>query len=131
MQLCAFPTLFNNCIILDIWAAFNSGKATLIPTESWVDDDCIHSVYAKGDLDDYCNLAILIFAKIVNLLSTTRGLKGRARATSLKSSLYSLWEEMQDWRLQRPREAYPLLRDTEPSKPFPEVLYSRSSPSES
>lgn len=124
-----FLAPFNVWFVTDTWAAFNSGKATLIPTESWVNDDCITSVYAKGDLDDYCNLAILIFAKIVNILSAAQELKGGARAASLNASLCSLWEEMQEWRQFRPREVYPLLRDTDPSKPFPEVLYSQSSPS--
>lgn len=84
----------------------------------------------NGDLDDYCNFAILIFAQIVNLLSGARELKGGARFASLKDSVCALWDEMQKWHLLRPREVYPLLRDTDPSKVFPDVIYNRSSPSE-
>ncbi|KAH2132806.1 hypothetical protein KXV68_000439, partial [Aspergillus fumigatus] len=48
----------------DVWAAFISGKTTLIPTDFWLDDMSVESIAAGGDVDDYCNLAILIFAKI-------------------------------------------------------------------
>lgn len=118
-----------NCVILDVWAAFNSGKATLIPTDSWVDNVSISSVSANGDLDDYCNLAILIFAEIVNLLSGAREAEGGTTNTSFEDSVRSLWKDMQTWYLLRPREVRPLLRHTEPSKIFPEVVYTRYSPS--
>ncbi|KAJ9491396.1 hypothetical protein VN97_g1851 [Penicillium thymicola] len=113
---------------IDVWAAFNSGKATLIPTESWVDNMCIDYVLANGDLDDYCNLANLIFAKIVNILSTSQQSRKEMRTAGLQVSICTLWDEMQKWYQLRPSEVCPLLRDFAPTKVFPEALYIRSAP---
>ncbi|KAI9040287.1 uncharacterized protein KD926_008377 [Aspergillus affinis] len=104
---------------IDVWAAFNSGKATLIPTESWVDNMCIDYVLANGDLDDYCNLAILIFAKIVNILSTPQQYKREVRAAKLRASICTLWDEMQEWYQLRPSETGLVTRG-------PENLYTSS-----
>ncbi|KAJ5348396.1 uncharacterized protein N7506_001649 [Penicillium brevicompactum] len=79
---------------IDVWAAFNSGKATLIPTESWVDNMSIDYVLANGDLDEYCNLAILIFAKIVNALSNFHV----SQASAFKATASALWHELQTWK---------------------------------
>ncbi|QMW28634.1 hypothetical protein G4B84_003923 [Aspergillus flavus NRRL3357] len=54
---------------IDVWAAFISGKTTLIPTDFWLDDTSIESLATERDVDDYCNLAIFIFAQIVNMLA--------------------------------------------------------------
>ncbi|KAK9848916.1 hypothetical protein MYU51_015241 [Penicillium brevicompactum] len=85
---------------IDVWAAFNSGKATLIPTESWVDNMSIDYVLANGDLDEYCNLAILIFAKIVNALSNFHV----SQASAFKATASALWHELQTWYRLRPPE---------------------------
>ncbi|KAI9929559.1 hypothetical protein ASPWEDRAFT_172784 [Aspergillus wentii DTO 134E9] len=103
---------------IDVWAAFTSGKTTLIPTDFWVDDQSIGSASARGNIDDYCNLAILIFAEIVNVLATHQGTSARLK----------LWEQLQEWRRLRPKEAYPLLTSsTTLSTPFPSVVYTTSS----
>ncbi|RKK78587.1 hypothetical protein BFJ71_g16446, partial [Fusarium oxysporum] len=58
---------------IDVWAAFFLNQTTLIPTDSWVDEESLVLVAEKGDTDDYCNLAILIFAKIINVLNEEDG----------------------------------------------------------
>jgi hypothetical protein len=122
-------SLWLIAIAKDVWAAFISGKATLIPTESWVDDMSIGSVLAKGDLDDYCNLAHLIFAKIVNVLATFQNYGRTTRAAMLEAPLCGLWDAMQEWYRLRPADVCPVLRDFPPSRVFPDVLHARSSPS--
>lgn len=117
----------------DVWAAFVSGKPTLIPTDFWLDDMSIESVAAKVAVDDYCNLAILIFARIVNLLASRDPNEEEFQSTRPTSSMLSLWDDLQKWRRLRPPEVRPLLRD-DPSPTgnvFPMVVYSRSSSSES
>ncbi|PYI09799.1 hypothetical protein BO78DRAFT_22899 [Aspergillus sclerotiicarbonarius CBS 121057] len=107
--------------IADVWAAFVSGKTTLIPTDFWIDDMSIESVAAKGNLDDYCNLTNLIFAEIVNLRAAGCHENGA-------TSVWSLWNELQTWYRLRPQDVCPLLRDhSSPGKVFPTILYSRSS----
>lgn len=116
----------TNCLI-DVWAAFISGKTTLIPTHFWVDDMSIKSVMTKGNVDDYCNLAILIFAEIINLLHTDKGYR-----PALATSVSSLWDELQKWYQLRPQEVCPLLRDSlASSKVFPTIVYTHASSSES
>ncbi|KAJ5087174.1 Zn(II)2Cys6 transcription factor [Penicillium angulare] len=88
---------------IDVWAAFISGQTTLIPTDSWVDDSSISSVAAKGNIDDYCNLAILIFAQIVNLLGHA-GPDDKEHDPFFNFSVARLWGELQDWWQLRPRE---------------------------
>jgi hypothetical protein len=51
----------------DVWAAFLLEEETLIPTGDWVDDSDVRSIAATGTLDAYCNIANLIFAKMINL----------------------------------------------------------------
>ncbi|PLB53777.1 hypothetical protein P170DRAFT_4722 [Aspergillus steynii IBT 23096] len=108
---------------IDIWAAFISGNSTLIPTDFWLDDMSLQSVAAKGDIDDYCNLSILTFARIVNLLAPA----GRDD-DSIGVSCNALWDDLQTWYRSRPTEVAPLVRET-PSPPnvFPSVVFSRSS----
>jgi hypothetical protein len=117
----------------DVWAAFVSGKPTLIPTDFWLDDMSVESVAAKMDVDDYCNLAILVFARIVNLLASPDSDEEEFQSARPASSMQSLWDDLQKWRRLRPPEVCPLLRDD--SSPtgnvFPMVVYSRSSSSES
>ncbi|KAL3472074.1 hypothetical protein BJX99DRAFT_262682 [Aspergillus californicus] len=112
---------------IDVWAAIISSKATLIPTESWVDDMSIDSILVDGDLDDYCNLPNLIFARIVNLLSAPQEPTKEMAAASSKALLGALWDEMQKWYHLPPTEVCPLLRDFSRAKVFPEVMFTRSS----
>lgn len=89
----------------------------------------IASVAAKRDIDDYCNLANLIFAEIVNFLAT-RGPDESGHDSTYTASVSALWQKLQDWRVFRPQEVSPLLRNPPASsKVFPVVLYSRSSSS--
>lgn len=118
----------TNCA-LDIWAAFISGQTTLMTTDSWVEDDSIESVATSRDIDQYCNLAILIFAKIVNSLATEA--RPDAQSCDRRTLLIEdLWSELQEWRKLRPREICPLLRCSPMgSNPFPTVVYTQSSSS--
>ncbi|CEJ55696.1 hypothetical protein PMG11_01937 [Penicillium brasilianum] len=112
---------------IDVWAAYISGKTTLIPTDSWVDDSSIPSVAAKGNVDDYCNLAILTFAQIVNLLADAR-LYEKDGSPVYYSAVGKLWDALQEWRRLRPKEVCPLLRESSRgSNPFPTVVLSWSS----
>ncbi|KAF9889264.1 hypothetical protein FE257_007577 [Aspergillus nanangensis] len=112
---------------IDIWAAFTSGKTTLIPTDFWLDDTCVKSLAMRGDVDDYCNLAILIFARVVNLLATP-GLDAESVKPALRASYLVLWDELQTWYRLRPEDVCPLLRDDfSQSRVFPNIVYTRSS----
>jgi len=87
----------------------------------------IESVMTKGNVDDYCNLAILIFAQIINLLHTDEGYR-----PALATSVSSLWDELQKWCRLRPQEVCPLLRDSSlSSSVFPTIVYTHVSSSES
>jgi hypothetical protein len=106
--------------ISDIWAAFILGQTTLISTETWVQDDVIESVATTGNLDDYCNLSILMFAKVINLLAPAR------EYPPSPGEVRKLWDQLQLWRDMRPPSALPLIAFTEPDQPFPAAIYAAS-----
>ncbi|KAE8309293.1 hypothetical protein BDV41DRAFT_567467 [Aspergillus transmontanensis] len=107
--------------------SFCSGKTTLIPTAFWTDDMSIMSAAADGDIDNYCNLVILVFAKIVNLLATF-SLSNRIPELEPRVSMIVLWNELQEWYRLRPKQVYPLLRsDCTPSNTLPNVVFTQSS----
>lgn len=111
----------------DVWAAFNTRQKTLIPTESWVENDSITFVAHTGDLDDYCNLPILFFARIVNLMASPHIAPGDPGVVAL---IEELWGKLQQWHSCRPEKARPLARvDLTGINPFPHVIYAQSSPS--
>ncbi|KAF4970017.1 hypothetical protein FSARC_2834 [Fusarium sarcochroum] len=111
---------------IDVWAAFILGQTTLIPTDSWVDQDSLTMVSAKGDTDDYCNLAILIFARIINVLNEGGSAK-RQSQNKLRENVQSLWDELQRWRHWRLQSVKPLLRADESEKsPFPTIMFALS-----
>ncbi|KAL4959555.1 Zn(II)2Cys6 transcription factor [Aspergillus stella-maris] len=112
---------------IDIWAAFITGKTTLIPTDFWLDDTSIESVRDQGNIDDYCNLPILLFAKIVNLLSANSADINYDNRPVPAFLAPSVWDELQKWYQLRPPEVCPLLEDFPSSKVFPTILLSRSS----
>lgn len=115
----------------DVWAAFILNQTTLIPTDSWVDEDSLVSVAAKGDTDGYCNLAILIFARIINVLNGEDG-GGRTARAELREKAQASWEELQRWRHLRPRSVEPLLRvDRSEKKPFPTIVFALTASSKS
>ncbi|PKS11003.1 hypothetical protein jhhlp_002762 [Lomentospora prolificans] len=112
---------------IDIWAAYIINQTTLIPSELWVHDDCASSVAASGDLDDYCNLAIVAFSKVVNLLSENQRSR-RSSPVQFAIQVEKSWNELQAWRRFRPRETLPLCRmEASESSPFPTVIYAQSS----
>ncbi|KAB8279286.1 hypothetical protein BDV30DRAFT_222444 [Aspergillus minisclerotigenes] len=112
---------------IDVWAAFISGKTTLIPTDFWLDDTSIESLATKRDADDYCNLAIFIFAQIVNMLAAP-GFGTKKAGSTLAVSVSRLWGELQKWYRLRPQEVCPLLRDScIPPSVFPAVIYTSPS----
>ncbi|RAQ74675.1 hypothetical protein COH20_009555 [Aspergillus flavus] len=105
-----------------------AGKTTLVPTDFWMDDMSIVSAAADGDTENYCNLAILVFAKIVNLLATF-SLSNRMSESEPRASMTVLWNEFQEWYQLRPKQVYPLLRsDYTPSNTLPNVAFTQSSP---
>ena len=115
----------------DVWAAFILNQTTLIPTDSWVDVDSLVAVAAKGDTDDYCNLAILIFARIINVLHEEDGV-GPTSQAERREKIQTSWEELQRWRHLRPRSVEPLLRaDKLKTNPFPTIVFALSSSSKS
>lgn len=88
----------------------------------------IVSAAADGDTENYCNLAILVFAKIVNLLATF-SLSNRMSESEPRASMTVLWNEFQEWYQLRPKQVYPLLRsDYTPSNTLPNVAFTQSSP---
>ncbi|KAB8247275.1 hypothetical protein BDV35DRAFT_380001 [Aspergillus flavus] len=113
---------------LKIFGQLPAGKTTLVPTDFWMDDMSIVSAAADGDTENYCNLAILVFAKIVNLLATF-SLSNRMSESEPRASMTVLWNEFQEWYQLRPKQVYPLLRsDYTPSNTLPNVAFTQSSP---
>ena len=86
---------------------------------------CIDYVLANGDLDDYCNLVILIFAKIVNVFSNPQ----ISKASTFKATAAALWDEIQKWYRLRPPEVCPLLKENTHARAFPVTVFTRSAPS--
>ncbi|KAI8308977.1 hypothetical protein K4K61_002168 [Colletotrichum sp. SAR11_59] len=124
----ADPSILATCTP-DVWAAFIMEQSTLIPTDSWVQDESVASVATKNDLDDYCNLAILMFAKIVNV--TGAMLQTVAFSSpDVAHIVNDLWNELQTWQSYRPKDALPLM-SAGPTRanPFPTVVFATSSPS--
>ncbi|KAH7477521.1 hypothetical protein FOMA001_g9107 [Fusarium oxysporum f. sp. matthiolae] len=128
----ADPCILATCTILCVYEMMASSvsewrrhlKTTLIPTDSWVDQDSLFLVAEKGDPDDYCNLAILIFAKIINVLNSEDS-AGVTSITGPKAKVQALWEELQRWRCWRPQSVKPLLRVGESDKgPFPTIVFA-------
>ncbi|KAF9881022.1 hypothetical protein CkaCkLH20_01172 [Colletotrichum karsti] len=112
---------------IDIWAAFLIGETTLLSTGCWVIDDSIQSASANGNTDDYCNLAILIFAKIINLIASapTSATISEAHKSAVTQKL---WDDLSLWWKFRPRDVRPLLR-TDPrgtGSPFPITIFTQS-----
>ncbi|KAF2019572.1 hypothetical protein BU24DRAFT_439648 [Aaosphaeria arxii CBS 175.79] len=112
---------------IDIWAAFMIGEQTLMPTEDWVDNNSIISTATSGSVDAYCNLAILIFAKIINLRAKIH--RRPSRSTEYVSEVNQLWNEVEDWQKHRPEQVHPLFpfRVNASKCPFETIIFSHSS----
>lgn len=92
-----------------------------------MDDSSITSLASKGNIDDYCNLVIFLFAQIINLLASLSSTQPESHH-SVRASIERLWNELQDWLQFRPEAVRPLLRQSAiGDKPFPIVLFSQSS----
>ncbi|RSL68680.1 hypothetical protein CEP54_002713 [Fusarium duplospermum] len=52
------PRAIANIARVDVWASFILNQTTLIPTDSWVEEDSLAVVTARSNTDDYCNFAI-------------------------------------------------------------------------
>ncbi|KAI8674270.1 hypothetical protein NCS55_00750400 [Fusarium keratoplasticum] len=108
---------------IDVWAAFILNQTTLIPTDSWVEEDSLAVVAARGNTDDYCNFSILIFARIINLLNAS----GDSSSAELREKAQTSWEELQQWRRWRQQSAKPLMRvDAGNKNPFPTIVFASS-----
>ncbi|RSM13560.1 hypothetical protein CDV31_005730 [Fusarium ambrosium] len=106
-----------------VWAAFILNQTTLIPTDSWVEEDSLAVVTARGNTDDYCNFAILIFARIINLLNASNG----PSSTEMRQKAQASWKELQRWRRWRQQSVKPLMRvDAENKGPFPMIVFALS-----
>ncbi|KAB8204625.1 hypothetical protein BDV34DRAFT_213735 [Aspergillus parasiticus] len=113
------------------WAFARIGKLPLLAHKVLIavntDDMSIMSAAADGDIDNYCNLVILVFAKIVNLLATF-SMSNRIPELEPRASMIVLWNELQEWYRLRPKQVYPLLRsDCTPSNTLPNVVFTQSS----
>ncbi|RMJ14716.1 hypothetical protein CDV36_005614 [Fusarium kuroshium] len=107
----------------DVWAAFILNQTTLIPTDSWVEEDSLAVVTARGNTDDYCNFAILIFARIINLINASDD----SSSTELRQKAQASWKELQQWRRWRQQSVNPLTRvDAENKGPFPMIVFALS-----
>ncbi len=111
-----------------MWAAFLLEKKTLLPTSYWVDDENLPDIAARQNLDDFCNLSILTFGRLVNILA-----KGEDRTSTAEPNHHpqKLWEDFQSWWENRPKRARPLFR-TPPtrSNPFATIVFIDPSSSE-
>lgn len=92
-------------------------------------DDSLELAGVKENIDDYCNLAILLVSRIINLLNTTRR-PPVAPESGFSYLVNKARTELQQWRRLRPRRARALLRH-EPTNgdPFPAVVYTQNSSS--
>ncbi|KJK65498.1 specific transcription factor domain protein [Aspergillus parasiticus SU-1] len=104
---------------IDVWAAFISGKTTLIPTDFWLDDTSIESLATERDVDDYCNLAIFIFAQVVNIANWVNQLQPLYIAGAVfanKSSSLSACPDSSDDQVRfSPSSIFSIIRQNIPS----------------
>ncbi|KAH6683525.1 putative Zn(II)2Cys6 transcription factor [Plectosphaerella plurivora] len=114
---------------IDVWAAFSLDQTTLIPTASWIDNDSVELVAASGDLDDYCNLTTLMFARTINLLNETNSDPNpHDGSIYFPDKVRASWADLQLWRRCRLQEAHPILdAEASGSNPFPTIVFTSSS----
>ncbi|KAE8397310.1 hypothetical protein BDV37DRAFT_292201 [Aspergillus pseudonomiae] len=103
----ADASVLATCTLLCLFA--------LIPTDFWMDNMSIVPAAADGDIDNYCNLAIIVFAKIKS-------------SGNLRRSMAAPWNELQEWYRLRPKQVYPLLRsECTPSNTLSNIVFTQSS----
>ncbi|OAL47019.1 hypothetical protein IQ07DRAFT_546297 [Pyrenochaeta sp. DS3sAY3a] len=110
---------------IDVWTSYVLAEKTLVSPESWVDDDSPTSITTTRNIDDYCNLATLLLAKIVNLVG---GSSPIVEYSSVSAEIYALWLGLQQWYSHRPRQIGPLMRtDSDGTSVFPTILLTGDS----
>ncbi|RDW63413.1 hypothetical protein BP6252_10958 [Coleophoma cylindrospora] len=101
---------------IDIWAAYLSGRSTLISPETWitVQGKALHAPIQ----DSYSNQAISITARIIDELS-----KGPVGMN--EDMLRSLWAELQIWIIERPPSVRCIMEvEASGDSVFPTILFS-------
>ncbi|ETS84256.1 hypothetical protein PFICI_02281 [Pestalotiopsis fici W106-1] len=112
---------------IDIWAAYLMDQPTLIPTDSWVADESFETTVTSGNIDDYCNLAILIFARLINMINTFRNDLDHYEL-DFPDHINRAWERFQKWWRLRPAGAKPLVcSEATACSPFPAIVFTQSS----
>lgn len=105
------------------------GQKTLIPTESWVVDESLEAAAARGNIDDYCNLAILMFARLIGVINTSQN-DGSHSESHFPGNIDGAWMRLQRWWRLRPMGAKPLIwSEATASNPFPTIVFTHSSAS--
>lgn len=113
----------------DIWAAFLMNQATLIPTESWVVEESLEAATTRDNIDDYCNLAILMFARLINLINTFPN-DGSHSEVSFPDHINQTWARFEEWWRLRPEGARPVIcREAMGTNTFPTIVFTQSSAS--
>lgn len=103
---------------MDICSALISETTTLIPSENWLPKNVameqLKMCFLKsGSIDMYANYMVFLCSRVLNLIST--------EALDYDEQWKHLWDEIIQWRVDRPQELQPLAEydDT----PFPGILY--------
>lgn len=106
----------------DIWASFVSGMETLIPTPQWVHDDSLEVAASIEIPDDYCNLAIVAFARTINCVSKIRQNVAAAQAYDEMKRLSGY---LRRWWDLRPKRVHHLMRSPKSAEnTFPRTIFT-------
>lgn len=103
---------------MDVNSALIGKQSTIIPSEKWLLKNC--SVYdlkrlflETGDEDMYANYIVFLCSRVLNLIAKD--------AENFEMEWEFLWNEVQEWCLNRPDNVKPMLSFDD--KPFPGVLF--------
>ncbi|XP_014557569.1 hypothetical protein COCVIDRAFT_15125 [Bipolaris victoriae FI3] len=122
---------------MDVCGGLISSSKTLIPVERWVlgmslDAD-VHLFRAKKGYNTHACEVVYLFAQILDLLSFHPNLARRAGVSldtsEIRDEAYMarwmrLWNHVSAWHATRPAEMLPITSLTNPTWPFPKILYS-------
>jgi hypothetical protein len=107
----------------DLWAAFILQKKTLIPTQCWVDNESFQAAANLACPDDYCNLSILTFARLVNSLAVEESDTLDTSSEPIHDAQI-LWKALQTWWELRPTRVKPLFEvPPGPTNAFPKIIF--------
>ncbi|KIW68534.1 hypothetical protein PV04_04473 [Phialophora macrospora] len=108
---------------IDLWAAFILHKRTLIPTHCWVDNESFQAAASLACPDDYCNLSILTFARLVNSLAVEES-DTLDTSSELIHDAQTLWKAFQTWWELRPTRVKPLFNvPSGTANAFPRIIF--------